>query len=255
MLDFEGKVVLIAGAAGQLGRAETELFLARGAVVVAGDKVMGEGGSKGDGGPEGTVHRVSLDVTDEESWRAFVDVAVGRAGRIDVLVNNAALLSRGGVRDVGGEEWDEVMSVTAKGSWLGMKAVVPVMLRQKQGCIVNIGSVDGIIGKGGGTAYQAAKGAVRMLSKSAAVELAKANVRVNSVHPGALVGRMRPNRFTEELGPEDRQHLEEALAREVPMGRLARAEEVAEAVCFLASERASYITGADLMVDGGLTAK
>lgn len=254
---FEDRVVLISGGAGQLGAAEVELFSARGAAVFAGDLTLRD--PEVSGRPLqptnlSPVH-IHLDVTSEASWDHFVGLAIETHGRVDILVNNAALLSRAGVTDVSLDEWQETLAVTLTGTWLGMKAVVPHMVRRGTGAIVNIGSVDGLVGKGGLTAYQAAKGGVRMLSKSSAIELAPKGVRVNCVHPSAMAERMRPTRFAPSVAPSQRKQLEQELSASVPLRRLARAEEVANAVCYLASDQASYITGADFVVDGGLTAQ
>jgi NAD(P)-dependent dehydrogenase (short-subunit alcohol dehydrogenase family) len=189
-----------------------------------------------------------LDVSNETEWKAAVDAALAAYGRLDILVNNAGL-SGSAVEDLfETAAWDRLMAVNAGGVFLGMKFAVPLMTAQGGGAIVNVSSISGITGQHGvHVGYNASKGAVRTLTKAAAVQHGVDNIRVNSVHPG-LMPPMRSSGRTAD--PEVRAK----MLRQVPMGRAGRPEEVANAVLFLASDEASYITGAELWVDGGYLA-
>ena len=189
-----------------------------------------------------------LDVSDETEWKAAVDATIAAYGRLDILVNDAGL-SGSAVSDLfDTAAWDRLMAVNARGVFLGMKFAIPLMKAQGGGSIVNISSISGITGQHGvHVAYNASKGAVRTLTKAAAVQHGADNIRVNSVHPG-LMPPMRSSGRTAD--PEVRAK----MLRQVPMGRAGRPEEVANAVLFLASDEASYITGAELWVDGGYLA-
>jgi cyclopentanol dehydrogenase len=192
-------------------------------------------------GPQRAVYE-HLDVTDAGDWsnawrslRAF--------GALDVLVNNAGVLSMLGVEDETEEGWQRVVDVNQKGVWLGMRAAVPALRRAGGGSIVNISSLYGLIGSDGATAYQGSKGAVRIITKTAAVQYAPESIRVNSVHPGVTTTLM----VEQGLPSEAR----EALTALTPLKREARPAEIAYGVLFLASDEASYITGAELVIDGG----
>jgi cyclopentanol dehydrogenase len=188
---------------------------------------------------------VHLDVTRAADWRAAVETCEREFGGLDILVNNAGIARMGGVDDTTEEEWDAVININQKGVWLGMKAGVPAMRRRGGGSIVNISSIYGLIGSPGMAAYHSSKGAVRLLTKSAAVQYAQEKIRVNSIHPGVIRTPM-----TEEVP----QSVLQPSIEMTPMKRAAQPEEVGWAVLFLASDEASFVTGAELVVDGGYTA-
>jgi NAD(P)-dependent dehydrogenase (short-subunit alcohol dehydrogenase family) len=191
---------------------------------------------------------VRLDVTREGDWQKAVETTVGRFGKLDILVNNAGISGSSGVDLLSSEAWDQVMEVNAKGVFLGLKYAIPAMQKSGGGSIVNISSISGFVGQDYiHMAYNASKGAVRIMTKSAAVQYAKDGIRVNSVHPGVMPP-MRTSRVT--ANAEQRQR----MLAQVPMGREGRREEVGYAVLFLASDEASYITGTELAVDGGYLA-
>ena len=190
-----------------------------------------------------------LDVTDEEEWTHAVATAVDRFGRLDVLVNNAGVSGTISADLLSTEAWDKIMDVNAKGVFLGVKHAIPEMRRTGGGSIVNISSISGFVGQDFlHPAYNSSKGAVRTFAKAAAVQYAKEGIRVNSVHPG-FMPMMRESTFAD---PEARSQLG---SEQVPMGREGRREEVAYGVLFLASDEASYITGTELIIDGGLLAQ
>lgn len=244
-----GKVALISGAARGQGAAEARLFAAEGAKVVLGDILDAEGRQVADAMNAAADDRralyVHLDVTRADQWEHAVGIAGREFGGLDVLVNNAGVLGMGGVEDTTEEEWDRIVAVNQKGTWLGMKAAIRAMRDRGGGSIVNISSILGQVGCGAATAYQSTKGAVRIMTKTAAAQYALEAIRVNSVHPGLIASPM-----TEPLPREVWDQFESSH----PMKRAGRPEEVANAVLFLASDEASFITGAELYVDGGYTA-
>jgi 3(or 17)beta-hydroxysteroid dehydrogenase len=247
---LENKVALITGAASGMGASMARIFAREGAKVVAADVLEEEGNAvvaeitKANGA---AIFR-RLDVTSEAEWKAAVDSAVAEFGKLDILVNDAGL-SGSAVEDLfDTAAWDLLMAVNARGVFLGMKFVIPIMKAAGGGSIVNISSISGITGQQQiHVAYNASKGAVRTLTKAAAVQHGADNIRVNSIHPG-LMPPMRSSKRTAD--PEVRAK----MLQQVPMGRAGRPEEVANAVLFLASDEASYITGAELYVDGGYLA-
>ena len=189
--------------------------------------------------------------TREEDWIAAVETSVNTYGRLDVLVNNAGVAVWGTLEDTNVEEWDWVMEVNAKGVFLGTKAAIPAMRRVGGGSIINISSISGLIGQEGiQPVYNASKGAVRLLTKATAIQYAKEGIRCNSVHPGPVDTPMR----REGLASLDPAALEERLRR-VPLGRVATPEEVAYGVLYLASDESSFVTGSELVIDGGYTAQ
>ena len=247
---LEGKVAIITGAARGQGAAEAELFAGEGASVVFGDILEEEGRATEARIAEagGTATFVRLDVTSEADWEAAVGTAVERYGRVDILVNNAGLLTMSSTDDVTKSEWDRVMDVNMWGIVLGTKAVVAEMRKVGGGSIVNISSISGMTGQSGNhMGYNASKGAVRIVTKSAAVQYAQDGIRVNSVHPGVMPPMRSSSAARNPEAPSP-------LMDHVPMGRRGETGEVGNAVLFLASDEASYITGAELVVDGGLTA-
>jgi NAD(P)-dependent dehydrogenase (short-subunit alcohol dehydrogenase family) len=245
-----GKVAIVSGGASGMGRSEAELFAREGARVVVGDILEAEGGgvAAGIGASGGQARFAKLDVTSEADWQRAVQAAEAAWGKVDVLVNNAGISGTFDPDTMSTSAWDALMNVNAKGVFLGMKHAIPAMQRAGGGAIVNISSISGFVGQDRiHMAYNASKGAVRLMTKSAAVQYARDGIRVNSVHPGF----MPPMRTSK--GSADPVWREKAL-RAVPMRREGRVEEVAYAVLFLASDEASYITGTELVVDGGYLA-
>lgn len=244
-----GKVVLISGGARGQGAVEGTLFAREGARVVLGDILDGEGQQivseiKAAGGQAVYVH---LDVTKEAEWQQAVETAVRTFGKLTVLVNNAGILCMEGLEDTTLDIWNKVVAVNQTGVFLGMKTVVPAMRKAGGGSIINISSIAGLIGVGAALAYQATKGAVRLMTKSAAVQYAKEQIRINSIHPGLITTLM----VTQGIDLESRKVFEQST----PMGREGTAEEVANGALFLASDESSYMTGAELVLDGGYTAQ
>ena len=248
---LEGKVAIISGGARGQGAAEARMFAREGAKVVFGD-ILDDDGRKveaeiNESGGEATY--VTLDVTNEDSWSAAVEAAVSRYGKVDILVNNAGIVSWNAGDDATVEEWDKVMDVNAKGVFLGTRAVVPEMRKAGGGSIINISSISGMIGQETiHPGYNASKGAVRILTKSTAVQYAKDGIRCNSVHPGPIKTEMT------RRGWDDPERLAVTEQR-TPLGRYADPDEIAYGVLFLASDEASFMTGSEMVIDGGVTAQ
>ena len=247
---LEGKVAIITGGANGMGAEECRIFAREGAKVVIAD-VMEEEGRQVEAEiaeAGGDAVFMKLDVTSEFDWERAVEATVARYGKVDVLVNNAGISGTHHPDTMSAEAWDTFMDINAKGVFLGMKTVIPQMQAVGGGSIVNISSISGIVGQNViHMGYNASKGAVRIVTKSAAVQYAQDGIRVNSVHPGA----MPPMRSSSAARDPD---MRSGMVENVPMRRIGRAEEVGYAVLFLASDEASYITGAELVVDGGFTA-
>jgi NAD(P)-dependent dehydrogenase (short-subunit alcohol dehydrogenase family) len=247
---LEDKVAIISGGARGMGAAEAKLFAREGAKVVIGD-VLEEEGRKTEAEINETGGEclfVRLDVTGEPEWQQAVASTVAHFGKLDVLVNNAGIGDMGTVEDTTVEEWDRVMEVNAKGVFLGTKAAIPEMRRSGGGSIINISSQVGLVGTDTASPqYQSSKGAVRMLTKATAIQYAGEGIRVNSVHPGPIVTPM----IEEGVDPETHRLL---LSR-IPLGRYGEAENVAFGVLFLASDESSFMTGSELVIDGGYTAQ
>ena len=247
---LQGKVALITGAAGGMGAAEAALFAREGARVVVADVLAREGEdvvttlTKAGG----QARFVKLDVTSEADWQAAVAATAAAFGRLDVLVNNAGISGSFDPDFMSTAAYDTLMNVNAKGTFLGMKHAIPAMRQAGGGAIVNISSISGFVGqKVVHMAYNASKAAVRLMTKAAAVQYAGDNIRVNSVHPGVMPP-MRTSKLTADPAARAR------MLAPVPMRREGRPEEVAYAVLFLASDEASYVTGTELVVDGGYLA-
>jgi NAD(P)-dependent dehydrogenase (short-subunit alcohol dehydrogenase family) len=244
---LKGKVALISGGARGQGAAEARLFASEGARVVIGDVLDGDAArtteeinGKAGGRAAAALH---LDVTRAADWRAAVDTCQREFGGLDILVNNAGIFNTTGLEDTTEELWDTVVNINQKGVWLGMKFAVPAMRKRGGGSIVNISSVAGLTGSPGATAYHGTKGAVRLLSKAAAVQYGPDQIRVNSVHPGIIATQMI------DIIPREQRA---RFASHLPLRREGTAEDVARVVLFLASDDASYVTGAEFVVDGGL---
>ena len=247
---LDGKVAIITGGASGMGAEECRIFAREGAKVVIADvsedlgrQVEAEIAESG-----GDAVFMHLDVTSEDEWDAAVNATVERYGKVDILVNNAGISGTHHPDHMSTEAWDNFMEINAKGVFLGMRSVIPQMQAVGGGSIVNISSISGMVGQTGThMGYNASKGAVRIVTKSAAVQYAQDGIRVNSVHPGV----MPPMRSSSAARNPETQS---PLMDHVPMGRRGQTGEVGNAVLFLASDEASYITGAELVVDGGLTA-
>jgi cyclopentanol dehydrogenase len=246
-----GKAALISGGARGMGAAEARLFAREGARVVIGDVLDAEAHAveadiRAKGGEAVFVH---LDVTSEADWQRAVGSTVERFGKLDVLVNNAGLGAASRLEDTPVEAWDRVMDVNAKGVFLGTKAVIPAMRRAGGGSIINISSQLGLVGmEDSSPQYQASKGAVRLLTKLTALQYARERIRANSVHPGPIVTAMTERRRAD---PATYQRM---ISR-IPLGRYGEADEVAYGVLYLASDEAAFVTGSELVIDGGWTAQ
>lgn len=238
MTELDGRVALVSGGARGLGAAYVRALHERGASVVVGDLLDDEGAALAHELGE-RARFVHLDVTSEDDWAAAVEVAVGLGG-VDVLVNNAGIANAGRIERYGREKWDAVIAVNLTGTYLGVRAVVPVMKAAGKGSIVNISSVEGMRGDAGLHGYVASKFGVRGLTKSLAVELGADGIRVNSVHPGFVLTPM-----TERL---------DVTLQRIPLGRPALPDDVVGAVLFLAGDASAYVTGTELVVDGGMIA-
>jgi len=249
---LDGKVALISGGARGQGAAEAETFTREGAKVVFGDIRDAEGQKveasiRAAGGQAVYVH---LDVTNESDWQGAVQTAISRYGALNILINNAAIvIPRVPIEDRTAAEWDRVMAVNAKGVFLGTKYAIPVMRQAGGGSIVNISSVAGI-GQSlhQEPAYAASKGAIRIFTKVTASQHAKDRIRCNSVHPGPVDTEMFHSAFP------DREALERRLQR-IPLGRMGTVAEIVSAVLYLASDDSSYMSGSELVIDGGALAQ
>ncbi|MGI5192533.1 SDR family NAD(P)-dependent oxidoreductase [Streptomyces sp. CA-288835] len=245
---LSGKVALVTGATGGIGEAIARRLAAEGATVVVTDldadkceKLAGEL-------PDGALG-LRLDVTDETAWETVVARVTDRLGSLSVLVNNAGIAAMGTVETETRETWDRVIGVTQTGVWLGMKHGGPAIERSGGGSIVNIASIFGTVGGFGAQfSYHAAKGAVRLMTKNAALHWGGRGVRVNSLHPGFI-----ETPLSRELWQGTPRLT--AMIEGTPLGRLGTTEEVAGAVAFLASDDAGFMTGSELYVDGGWTAR
>lgn len=254
---LEGKVALITGAAAGIkdglmgfGGAAAHAFVREGAKVVISDILdeLGERSAAELSATGGDARYVHLDVTQESDWASAVRVVTDVYGKLDILVNNAGTSARATLEECSAETWDAQMAVHAKGAFLGTKAVIPEMRKVGGGSIINISSIYGLIGSPTSTAYHAAKGAVRLFTKSAAVQYAKERIRVNSIHPGYADTPLTSQTFSD---PE----LKRWLLERIPMGRLGNAEDIANGILYLASDESSFVTGTELVIDGGTTAQ
>ena len=248
---LKGKVALISGGAKGQGKVEAQLFSKEGAKVILGDILddLGQEVAKDIQDTGGEATYVHLDVTNETDWKSSIEIVLKKYGRLDILVNNAGILIRKGIEDTTSEDWSRIMAINAKGAFLGIKSVIPVMRQSGGGSIINISSTAGLVASPSGSAsYTATKGAVRLLTKSTAIQYAHENIRCNSVHPGPIDTDMIQDSIT------DPTKLTERMER-LPMGRFGTAEEVAFGVLYLASDESSFVTGSELVIDGGHTAQ
>ena len=247
---LEGKVALITGGARGQGEAEVKLFAKEGAKVIIAD-ILDEEGKKLEAEISelgGECFYSHLDVTDSENWKETVSKAVTRFGKLDILVNNAGVADWGTNDDPTEEIWDTVMGVNAKGVFLGTKYVIPEMQKSGGGSIINISSISGLIGQSNiQPVYNASKGAIRLFTKSTAVQYGKDGIRANSIHPGGVDTDMISHITQGEK-------IQERLKATVPLQRIAKPIEIAYGALFLASDESSYMTGSEMVMDGGVTA-
>ena len=246
---LDGKVAFISGGARGQGAAEARLFAREGAKVVFGDVLDEEGKAveseiRESGGEATYLH---LDVSREPAWRSAIETTVRAYDKLDILVNNAGILLIKGIEETSEEEWDHVMAINTKGVFFGTKHAIPAMRQAGGGSIVNISSTAGVVGIGP-AAYTATKGAVRPFSKMAAIKYAKENIRCNCVIPGTLDTLINREIFADPQMREERM-------RRIPLGRFGQAEDVAYGVLYLASDESSFVTGSELVIDGGTTAQ
>jgi len=238
---LQNKIAIVTGGARGIGRATAELFAEEGATVIVADISLDE--PFADSGIEFVTH----DVTDDAAWAALVADVVARHGRIDVLFNNAGTVrSYEPIDTISLDDWKSVIDLNINGVFLGVRHVVPVMKKHGGGSIVNTSSIWGIAGAAGVAAYTASKGAVRSLSKNVALSYVGDGIRCNSVHPGIIA---TPMIAAQDAG------ITQGVVDATPMKRLGTPRELAYGVLFLASDESSYMTGAELVIDGGYTAQ
>ena len=248
---LEGKVAIITGGARGQGATEARMFAQEGASVVIGD-VRDELGMQVEaeirelGGEAVYLH---LDVTSEDDWQRAIETAEQQFGKVDVLVNNAAIVLRKDIEETTSDDWDNIMDINAKGVFLGTKAVIPAMRRAGGGSIINISSISGLVSIGP-PAYIATKGAVRLFTKSTAIQYASENIRANSIHPGSVDTDMR----REGMGDQTTEEIQ-ARIDNIPLGRVGTTEDISYGALFLASDESSFMTGSEVVIDGGYTAK
>jgi len=247
---LENKVALISGGARGMGAVEAKLFASEGARIIIGDIRKEEGRQveaqiNESGGDCFFTH---LDVTSEANWLEAVAQAVARYGKLDILINNAGIFPMEKIEETTEESWDMVMDVNAKGVFLGTKSVIPAMRAAGGGSIINLSSIAGLVGSTYSASYNASKGAVRLLTKSTAIQYAREGIRANSIHPGLIDTLMAANLLADE-------DLRQRRVATTPMGRVGRAEEVAYGALYLASDESSFMTGSELVIDGGFTAQ
>ena len=249
---LDGKVALISGGARGQGATEARMFAKEGAKVVFGD-ILDEDGKKveaeiNEAGGEATY--IHLDVTSSDDWLRAVEMAESKYGKLDVLVNNAGIYMRKSIEDTTEEDWDRIMDVNTKGVFLGTKQAIPAMRRAGGGSIVNISSTAGLVGGTTGiAAYNASKGAVRLFTKATAVQHAKDGIRCNSIHPGGVDTPMIQDFLAEQASRGDRP------GSRNPLGRIGTTEDIAYGVIYLSSDESSFVTGSELVIDGGSTAQ
>ncbi|MWV42951.1 glucose 1-dehydrogenase [Paenibacillus sp. HJL G12] len=248
---LEGKVALITGAGAGIGKTTALRFAQEGAKVIVTDinlesvnQTVAEVKEAG-----GTAVAFKHDVSNEENWKSIVDASVQQFGSIDILFNNAGIYFIKPIADIGLDEWNRMISINVTGVFLGMKHVLPVMAKQNGGSVINASSIAGLTGASGHVAYGATKGAVRIMTKDAAIEYASHNVRVNSIHPAYINTAMGD--YATQVNQMSAAELGKRVA---PIGRFGTVEEVSNLVLFLASDESSYSTGSEFIIDGGATA-
>lgn len=250
MARLEGKVALISGGARGQGAVEARMFAAEGASVVIGD-ILDEQGRQTEAELQELGYNVTyvhLDVTSEADWEAAVQAAVSAYGKLDILLNNAGILIRKNIEETTEADWDRIFAVNAKGVFLGTKAAIPALRENGGGSIINISSTAGLVGSPNGSAsYTATKGAVRLFTKSTAIQHAAEGIRCNSIHPGPIETDMIADTLNDPDSMAPRM-------QRLPLGRVGKPSEIAYGAIYLASDESSFVTGAELVIDGGTTA-
>ena len=245
---LENKVAIISGGSRGMGAFEASLFVQEGAKVIIGDVRDEEGRDLAKHIGSNAVY-MHLDVTSERDWAAVVKEATDRYGKLDILVNNAGVSARGTIEETSVDDWDRVMGINSKGVFLGTRAAIPEMRKSGGGSIINISSQLGLVGMAESSPqYQSSKGAVRIFTKSAAIQYAPEGIRVNSVHPGPIVTPMTEARRSDSV-------VQQVMVSRIPLGRYGESKDVAYGVLYLASDEASFVTGSELVIDGGWTAQ
>ncbi|MCU6599009.1 SDR family oxidoreductase [Peribacillus frigoritolerans] len=245
------KTAIVTGGANGIGKATVNKFLEEGANVVftdinkeAGNKTLEEMREVSN-----NVLFIQHDVSKESDWINVIEETLKAFGKVDILFNNAGIFSSKPVTEYETEEWNRLLGINVTGVFIGMKHIVPVMREQKSGSIINTSSVAGLKGSVNTTLYGASKGAVRIMTKDLAVEVAADQIRVNSIHPGIIQTAMGEDVATSVKASS------EQLAKSIPLRRLGKPEDIANLVAFLASDESSFITGTEMIIDGGMTAK
>ena len=248
---LENKVALISGGSRGMGAAEAKMFAAEGAHVVIADILEDEGRKTASKIAETGARCLftNLDVLKASDWESAISTVTSAFGKLDILVNNAGVTSRMMLLETSEPEWDRVMDINTKGTFLGIKTAIPAMKYSGGGSIVNISSQMGLVGADYiSPQYQASKGAVRILTKSVAIQYASDNIRCNSIHPAPIETDMTADIRDDADSFQD-------MLRRIPMGRYGNPEEGAYAVLYLASDESSFVTGSEVVVDGGWTAQ
>ena len=250
MARLEGKVALISGGARGQGAIEARMFAEEGASVVIGD-ILDDQGRQTEAELQELGYNVTyvhLDVTSESDWKAAVQSAVDTYGKLDVLLNNAGILIRKNIEETTEDDWDRIFAVNAKGVFLGTKAAIPAMREAGGGSIINISSTAGLVGSPNGSAsYTATKGAVRLFTKSTAIQHAREGIRCNSIHPGPIETDMIADTLNDPANMALRM-------QRLPLGRVGKPSEIAYGAIYLASDESSFVTGSEVVIDGGTTA-
>lgn len=253
---LEGKVAVITGAAGALGRNTAELLLHEGAKVALVDINQGALSALVESlSTKGEVFGVVADLSDEAQVANYVDQVIQHWGRIDVFLNNAGIIGKiAPLINQTIEDFEAIMNINVRGVFLGLKHILPIMSAQKSGSIINTSSVSGLMGSSGNSLYSATKHAVVGLTKTAALEVARDSVRVNSIHPAPLDSNMMKT-IEESLNVENPDAVRKNISSRIPLGRYGNMEEVAKLVLFLASDDSEFITGGQYRIDGGMGAR
>lgn len=248
MNNIKEKVIIVTGAGNGIGREIVKLLCKEGAYVIATDIKYEDVNKCIKEMNNNNIIGLKLDVTSENDWVKCIEIIIKKYDKIDVLVNNAGIVGKNlKLHEHTIEDWNKVIEINLTGPFLGMKHIIPIMMKNKKGSIINISSVSGMIGLKNRSAYCSSKGGLRLLSKSAAIEYSKYNIRVNSLHPGYI----ETQSLKDNIDNDTLNHLKEIT----PLARLGTPEEVAKSVLYLASDDSSFITGTELIIDGGIFAQ